>query len=91
MKMKSLNIKGQKYRVKFDPKMSDDTLGECDKIRKIIRINSRYESKTQHQALLHEASHAIFHEVGLDQAISGEIEEVICESFSTAFYKLFFK
>lgn len=43
------------------------------------------------ETFFHELNHAIIHRSGLNQIISREAEEMICENFSTVYCELFFK
>lgn len=43
------------------------------------------------ETFLHELNHAIIHRAGINQIISREAEEMICENFATAYCEIFFK
>lgn len=43
------------------------------------------------ETYLHELNHSIIHRTGLNQVISREVEEMICENFATAYAEAFFK
>ena len=79
MFQKTVNIKGQKYKVahkKIDPNYA----GLCHKAEKYIHINSTH-IKTPKEALpvyAHELCHAYLTEHNLDLFLSPEIEELVC-------------
>jgi Zn-dependent peptidase ImmA (M78 family) len=43
------------------------------------------------ETFFHEYNHAIIHRSGLNQVISRDAEEMICENFATAYAEAFFK
>ena len=56
------------------------TLGLCDRSNHIIYIEDSQSEREKIQTLMHEVIHAISFRVGLSQAISSELEEIVCES-----------
>lgn len=80
---KSRMIFGQKWSI-HKSELHDSTAGLCDKGSGEIHINDRIKEDVQIMAtLLHEMGHGMFHRIGLEQAISHELEEIITESFAT--------
>ena len=87
---KSVNIKGQKYKIlPFDGK--GNHYGMCNVKDKEILIDASFSKEDQLKAFLHEVLHAACHECALDQVISAEMEELICENVSNVYYDLFWK
>lgn len=60
MKIKSMNIKGHRYRFKTLPlRESYGVLGKCDSSSKIIYIDDKLEGEDLTATILHEIGHAI--------------------------------
>lgn len=84
---KSVDVFGIKYKVKME--VIEGLAGQCDRVNCILTINPELSEVEQFQTLLHEIGHAVFSRIGLIQAISPELEEVIVESLATAFSENF--
>jgi len=89
--MNKINIKGTKYKIIITDKMEDGTVALCDKVKKMIYLNPKRNPKEQMLDLFHEIIHGLITEVGLDQCLNADIEEIIAENFSVFFYNLFNK
>ena len=75
---KSLNIKGQKYKIKLS-KLNSALMGVCDKQAKEIHIsNSINNLEDYFITYAHELCHAYMHELNLDAVIPYDLEELIC-------------
>ena len=78
---KSLKIFGQKFKVKVTN--LNGFLGLCDRSTSTIYIEVDQTTEEKWHTLLHEIGHAIIGRVGITQAISPEIEEVIVEALAS--------
>lgn len=76
---KFVNIKGQKYKVKFT-KINPNLMGLCEKEQKLIFLNSTNLKSVDEMLITycHELCHAFIHEYNLDTVVSYDIEELIC-------------
>ena len=96
-KMKGLNIKGQRYKIYFQDlknlslKEGTTLVGLCDKDKKRIFVESSLSEMDKKKTLLHEIIHAIINETAIDQIISIDAEEMLCENISQVIYNCFFK
>ena len=79
---KTLNIFGVKFKIKLAT--LDGYLGMCDRRTNIIWIEKNQTDKEKLHTLIHEVGHAVYGRVGLTQAVSPEVEEILVESFATA-------
>lgn len=87
--IKSLSIKGTKYKIKIVP--LDDDHGKICYKTKIIKLDSNDDEEQRARTLLHEIGHGIFNELSFNQPINEQLEEVIVDNFANVFYDLFFK
>ena len=78
---KSINVFGTKYKIK----MVDTTLfsGLCDPEVLTIFININQSNEQIHATFWHEAVHAMQFALGMNNAISREMMEMIAENTST--------
>jgi len=90
--IRSINIKGQKYKIKIKKcKDEDEYMGLCDTDEKIIYIGAQIEEQSDlYITLVHEIIHAILHETALDQVLPVEVNELIADNIATVIYKEFF-
>lgn len=91
--LRSISIKGNKYKIIFEDlfaKYKEPWLGICEKDKKIIRVHNLQSPEEQKKVFLHEYAHAVIHESCLDQALTDEIEEVLCENIAQCFYNLIY-
>lgn len=72
--IKSLTAYGVKYRIKYKD-MHESEAGECDKSTKVITVDIKHDIL---DSMVHEYSHAMIHESGIDGVLSGDMEEMIC-------------
>lgn len=84
--IKKANILGDEYKIKLRKKLKSidghEILGCVDFETKEIKVVND-EKVMLH--LLHECNHAILERAGLNQALSPELQEVICEVFATVY------
>lgn len=80
---KTVNIFGQKYKVKVED-LPPHLAGQCDRQSFEILLNSELIEPLVGEVLLHEIGHAVFSRVGLLQCVEHNIEEIIVDTFATA-------
>lgn len=73
---KSINVFGERYRVKIDPDLQSAGLIEPKK--KLIRIKPDTKEEME-WSYLHECLHGVFEEGRLNEAVEDGLEEVIIE------------
>lgn len=79
-----LNIFGSKVRLLVSLKMSQNMAGMYDPDKEIIYLNANHDTDRELlHTLLHEAGHALFYRVSIQQAVSWEIHEFIVNNYST--------
>lgn len=86
--MKPFNVFGATVAIEFVKEL--ENAGEyCpnDRLIKICRDKNKDKEKL---ALLHEMVHAICDRCGISQAIPNELEEILCENISHAFFENFY-
>jgi len=82
--MTKINIKGQEYLVVYVDRVdSDDNDGECDRVKKKIKIKKSLGEAERQATLIHELFHAVLAEVCVSELISVDLEEIIVENLST--------
>jgi len=87
---KTISILGLKVPLKFFDDTRDEEkmlMGYMSKMPFEIYINKDLPKKDQEHTYAHECCHVILARVGLDQVLSKEVQEVICESFGTFMYE----
>ena len=87
--IKSIVIKGEKYKVKMADGAKIDASGDCDFETKTIRIAKGMGAKLTIETLYHEVGHAILFEVALNEVLSSDVQEIIVENFAREFVKHF--
>lgn len=83
---KSYTVLGDKVKVKFV-----DTLefaGMYDSSKHIIYISTNQSKEEQVKTFWHEMTHCIQFQMGLNQAVSHELLEIMAETFSKVLFKL---
>lgn len=84
--IKKVNVLGDEYKIKLRKKLKDidghELLGSCDFNLKEIKVVN--DDKVMFH-LIHEINHVILERAGLNQALSSELQEVICEVFATVY------
>ena len=83
---KSYDILGDKIRVKLID--TDEFAGRYDIQKKIIYININQSQEEMIRTFWHELVHCIQFQMGLNQAVSHELLEIMAETFSKVFYKI---
>lgn len=76
---------GNKVPIKFFEETSPELAsicGYCQKEPLAIFINETLSSKNKASTVLHELGHAIIFSAGLDQVLTAEVQEIICEQFA---------
>jgi len=76
---KFIDVFGERYKIKLGG-LDKGYLGMCDTDEKIIYLMEDQNDK--YSTFIHELIHAIFYEVGLNQSISGSLEQIVCETIS---------
>lgn len=82
---KSFNVFGNKVPIRFFKETSPELAeicGYCQKEPLAIFINENLSAKNKSQTYIHELGHAIIFSAGLDQVLSAEVQEIICEQFA---------
>jgi Zn-dependent peptidase ImmA (M78 family) len=83
-----VTVFGRKIPIKYIPKKVLDTYiqnaeGVWDTYTRTIYICKTAPKNIQQYYIYHEAGHAILHFTGLDQCLSPDIQEIICQSYAT--------
>jgi len=65
-----------------------DILGLAMLLEGKILLLKTLSNKEKHRVLIHEICHFVMYKTAANIGISGELEEVVCQSFSTAFAQL---
>lgn len=81
---KTVNILGQKVKI-VEMDLEGSLLGFYKYKEQYIAIEEKEDSHSPNKlnTLIHEMTHAVFHRSGVTQALSNELEEVICENIAT--------
>lgn len=81
---KTLNILGQKVKI-IEMDLEGSLLGFYKYKEQFIALEEKEDCHTPDKmnTLIHECVHAVFHRSGVTQALSNELEEVICENIAT--------
>ena len=87
MKIKSsYNILGDKIKVKMID--TGEWAGMYDSTKQTIYISTRQNKEEQLKTFWHEMTHCIQYQIGLNQAVSHELLEIMAETFSKVLYKI---
>jgi len=87
---KTINILGEKYSyIKVNPEEIAGYAGQANYQERTIKVIKGMSKKDTDQTLIHECIHIILHTVGVDQTMSLEMTEVLCESIPTALLQNF--
>ena len=87
--IKSIVVKGEKYKVKMVNANTIDASGDIDSNNKVIQIAKGMGAKLTIETLYHEIGHAIIYETALTEVISSDVQEIIVENFAREFVKHF--
>jgi hypothetical protein len=83
---REIRVLNSVYTVKFDEAMRGSPLaGEIQYHKRLIRLNPEMKKAPAYetiQTLWHEIVHAYAHESGLNQFLSDQAKEMVCESLS---------
>lgn len=82
---KNLMVFGNKVPIRYFKETSPELAeicGYCQKEPLAIFINENLSAKNEASTIAHEMGHAIIFSAGLDQVLSAEIQEIICEQFA---------
>ena len=84
---KTVSIFGKKFKVKIVH--TREFAGMMDSERSIIYLSAHQTKEEMLATYLHEAFHALHWRIGLNQALSKDMLEVLAESQSTLIMELF--
>ena len=78
--MKTLNILGQKYSLKFTDLSKKELCGSCDPDKLIIYIDKNMSPQLTQITLIHEVIHAAFFRIGVPSTdIDANTIEIFCD------------
>ena len=81
---KYLNVFGIKIKLKIDEKLPMTVAAQYDPGKETISLNAMHDTdKELLHSLLHEAGHALFYRVSIQQAVSFEVHEFIVNNYAT--------
>lgn len=81
---KLLNIFGSKVKLKVSDKFPPNVAAQYEPSKETITLNIIHDTdKELLHSLLHEAGHAMFYRVSIQQAVSWEVHEFIVNNFAT--------
>lgn len=81
---KHMNVFGQKVKLKIDESLPLNVAAQYDVSKNQISLSSIHETDDELlHSLLHEAGHALFYRVSIQQAVSFEVHEFIVNNFAT--------
>lgn len=75
--LKDFNILGVKYKAEYG-ETPVPFIGLCDKGEKQIIIEKDIDERHHMKTIVHEVTHGLLHESGIDCVITPEVEELIC-------------
>jgi Zn-dependent peptidase ImmA (M78 family) len=94
LSLKYLDVFGCRYQIKYPKKVKYEGAicdGLCLHDSKIIKIDASLPDERKIHVLLHEMMHAALRESSADEPLVVEHEEIIVETLSKFFFRLFFK
>lgn len=81
---KTLNIFGLRISVEVSNDMPSNAAGLYEPYEAKIKIHPDHPNKQEFMhTLLHEAGHAMFYRISINQAVSKEVHEFIVDNFAT--------
>lgn len=81
---KFLNVFGQKVKLKIDDSLPFNVAAQYDIVKNQIALNTIHDTDDELlHSLLHEAGHALFYRVSIQQAVSFEVHEFIVNNYAT--------
>lgn len=85
---KAIFVLGETYKIVIKKGLLQDGIyGDCDKVEKIITLDSSLVKEEYWESLIHEIGHAIMHEASIEQSVSPQLEEVIVDLFAKVLVK----
>lgn len=88
--MKSIKIKGQRYKIKHVQLIENEGLyGKCDFKNRFILIDENLKDDDFKSTFIHEIGHALLFEIGMCQAIHMDLHEIIVENYANELLKHF--
>jgi len=82
---KKINVKGREYKIQM---VGTDKIGsnwgQCNVQDGIISINNSAKGRMLRITFLHEYMHALLCELGIDQAISAQLNEILAEGIASS-------
>jgi len=90
---KSVNVLGEKYKVKILDEIPDHpyAVGLCDYNAREITLLKSLKGKDKLATFLHEVNHATLWESGAGQTLSRDLTEVIVDTLAKVYVKNFMK
>jgi hypothetical protein len=85
----SVLVFGSKISVSLVPNLTANTGALGQYYKKAILIEACQDKENLEKTFLHEIIHALSDRIGLNQAISRELEEIVCESVANLIYENF--
>ena len=87
---KFMNVFGLKVKLIISKDLPMNVAGQYEYGKELITLNNLHESdKELIHTLIHELSHAMFYRVSINQAISFETNEFICNNMATVILENF--
>lgn len=81
----TITVLGMKFEIQYSDLTSEKLNGDSNIDDKIIRINSTLSEQAQKDTLFHECVHMAIGVAGLDNLITGKVEEAIVRCIEHAF------
>ena len=85
---KKLTILGHPIKVVLVSKLEDDNHGDCDHIKRTIRISTSYPLDQQWATLYHECTHMVLGLTGLSELLTDNLEEAVVVAIENGLYPL---
>ena len=76
-------VLGKTFKISYDNLDNHKAYGLCSPSDSLIIIHNNLSPEDEIHTILHEEMHALFHRSGVEQAISQELQEVLCENVAT--------
>jgi len=90
MNIKSINVLGTRYKVKYVEKLENENwLGLCNRETKTIYIKTGQTKENEMITFIHELLHSLIGESSIDQSLSNELEEIIVDLMAKFWVSLF--
>ena len=79
---KVINVYGKTFKIVYR-NLDSGLYGECIPSKDLIEIDESLKGRDFMQTLVHEYFHALIDRISLNQILSEDLEEVICDNFAT--------